>query len=537
VRGGLARGWKALEGFFERPVASFAVVGVALAVSAVVVLAFPLAAGRDLGTYIRASFELRQTEVVLPYALLARAPVTGILSEALLEVGPLAAEAGMALLYALSILCWWRVARRMGTAAGIALVAVLLAYPGYALLFHRLASDALYAAAFALGALLTARFVELRTPGRAAAIGAGLALLVLVRPVSQILVLLVPLLLLGRGAWRPRVGALAALAAAAVLPLAAWAGHNALRADDFTVVRGAGHGLPLFRAFVTDRIVDPANGEATRELARAVEDDLLPREPYHSYGIDLDTFFSSGSARMHEDLIGLGDRTWGWDDDYAHLARVGREAVRAEPGTYGRGVLRDSWRLLWWPVFLPVETGEVAAARSLATSTQLPEPTEDEPIPSASVSVFISTPDGRFREVWTSPTAHGIVADDPEDAAHLDRMNRRVEEVFGRFPDRAGSAELGEWLNRASRWFPRPVVWLVLGAFALAIRRPPKTATALVLSAAALLVILGTSLAVPAAAEYSTPVAPAFVLLAAAGLLAPKRPLADHREAHLSSAT
>jgi len=44
-----------------------------------------------------------------------------------------------------------------------------------------------------------------------------------------------------------------------------------------------------------------------------------------------------------------------------------------------------------------------------------------------------------------------------------------------------------------------------------------------VLVAAALLVILGTSLAVPAAAEYSTPVAPAFMLLAAAGLLAPRR--------------
>jgi hypothetical protein len=282
--------------------------------------------------------------------------------------------------------------------------------------------------------------------------------------------------------------------------------------------------LPLYRAFVVDRIVDPANGEASRALARAVEDDLLPREPYRSYEIDLDTFFGSGSARMHEDLIGLADRTWGWDDDYAHLARVGREAILAEPGTYARGVLRDSWRLLWWPVFIRVEGAQTTPApeRALGSAAQLPEPSEGQPIPSASVSAFVSTPDGRFREVWTSPTAHQIVAEDSTDAVHLDRMNRRVEEVLSRFSGREGSTALGSWFNRASRWFPRPALWLLVAALAVGVRRPRGLVTPLVLSVAALLVIVGTSLAVPAAAEYSTPLVPAFILLAAVGLCAPR---------------
>jgi len=500
-----------------------ALVGIALAEYALVSIAFPLAAGRDLGTYLRASFELRADEVVLPQALLMRAPVTGVVAEGLLALGPLAAEVAMALLYALAVLCWWRVGRTVGVAPGIVVAALVLAYPGYVLLFHRLASDALYAAAFALAALLTARLVGSRTPGRAAAVGLGLALLVLIRPVSLVLVLFAPALLLAREGWRPRVTALAALTAAVALPLLVWAGHNAARADDFTVVRGAGHGLPLYRAFVVDRIVSPENGDASRELARAVTDDLLPREPYRSYDIELDTFFGSGSARMHEDLIGLADRTWGWDDDYAHLARVGREAVRAHPGTYARGVARDSWRLLWWPVYLPLAESEaVAPVRQPALVSQLPQPTEGQPIPSASVSAFISTPDGRFREVWSSATEHEIYADDPSDGAHLDRLNRRVDELLGAFSDRGASTELGRWLDRASRWFPRPALWLALGLVAFGVRRPRRMATPLVLTAAALLVTLGTSLAVPAAAEYSVPVAPAFLLLAAAGLLAPR---------------
>ena len=97
-------------------------------------------------------------------------------------------------------------------------------------------------------------------------------------------------------------------------------------------------------------------------------------------------------------------------------------------------------------------------------------PSEGQPIPSASVSGFVSTPDERFREVWTSPTDHEILADDGEDAVHLDRMNRRVNDVLTRFSERDGWRDLGVWLDRASRWFPRPAFWLALGFVALIVR-------------------------------------------------------------------
>ncbi len=519
------RAWRALERLAEGPRAAPTLLGAALAVYALVSVALPLAAGRDLARYLLVYAQLFDADVVYPHAVLTRTPVAPLVAGGLLDAGSLVAEVGMAVLYAVSVLAWCSVARRFGAAAALATAAALLLYPGYVLLFHQLASDAVFAAGFSLFAVAVARMLELPTPGRAVALGASVALLVLVRPVAQVLLLLVLVPVLAIGTWRGRVRATAAFVLAAGLPLLGWSLHNQVRLDDFTVARGGGASLPLFRAFVADRIVEPGNGPASRELARAVSRDLLPYEPYRSYDIDLDGFFSSGSSRMHDDLVVLADRTWGWDDDYRHLARVGREAVRAHPGTYLRGVARDVRRLLIWPIYPPAGDSESALAGIPVSLAALPPPTEGQPIPSARMAPYLSTPDGRIREVWTSPTEHHIVFDDPADAARAVALDVRVDELLAALPDRDVRPGLARWLERASRWYPRPVVWLVVGLVALAWRRPRRSAIPLTLAGAALLVLVATALAVYAVAEYSVPVAPAFVLLATVGGLGRYRPV------------
>jgi hypothetical protein len=342
-----------------------------------------------------------------------------------------------------------------------------------------------------------------------------------VRPVNQVLLLLVVVPLLVAPTWRERLRSSAAFALAAIVPLLAWAGHNAIRVDDFTVARGGGATVPLFRAFARDTIVEPENGEATRELAAVVQRDLLPYEPYRSYGIDLEEFFSSGSARMHEDLIVLADRTWGWDDDYGHLGRVGREAVLEHPGAFARGVARDFRNLLVWPLYSELgERAESAAApRALASTAQLPAPSEGEPIPSARQSSVISTPDGSIREVWSSPTAHRFVFSDPEDEVRAADLDRHVGDLLANLPEREARPELVERLNSASRWYPRPILWLLVGLVAVALRRTRWLLAPLVLGAAGLSILLASAVAVYAIAQYSVPVTPAFVLLAVAGVL------------------
>ena len=196
------RAWRAVVRFADGPLATPALVVAALLVYALVSVAFPLGPGRDIFTYLRVYVQLFDPDAVYPQAMLARTPLSPLAIGALLEMGGVLAEMAMAVLYALSVLAWCAVARRLGAAAAVLTAAGLLLYPGYVMLFHRLSTDALFAAAFAFAAVLLARAVERPTVGRSAALGAAVAALVFVRPSSQALLALVLVPLLARGAAR-----------------------------------------------------------------------------------------------------------------------------------------------------------------------------------------------------------------------------------------------------------------------------------------------------------------------------------------------
>jgi hypothetical protein len=150
--------------------------------------------------------------------------------------------------------------------------------------------------------------------------------------------------------------------------------------------------------------------------------------------------------------------------------------------------------------------------------SSLPPPSEGQLIPGGQ-NLWISRPDNSIREVWTSPTEHRFVFAHPQDRPRFERVQRRLDELFAALPDRAGSATLALRLNQLSRWYPRLILWLVVGVAALAVRRPRGAGVALALAVAALVVIVFNALGLPADRHFVLPVAPAFVLLAAVGLL------------------
>jgi len=258
-----------------------------------------------------------------------------------------------------------------------------------------------------------------------------------------------------------------------------------------------------------------------------MQSDLLTREPYRAYGVTLDELFSKGSFRVHEDLYLLSDQVFGWDDDYAVLRRAGIEGVRAHPGTYASGVLRTVWDELNKAYFREISESSRPRSESNGADSvvirgrRLPAPTEGQPIPGGQV-VWISRPDQRIRQVWTSPTEWHFEFDRPSDRPRFERIQGETQELFDALPQRAGNATLALRLNQLSRWFPRPWMWLLLGVVGLLVRRTRGAATLVALVLAGMAAVTLNALGLFADLHFILPVAPAFVLFGLAAILGPR---------------
>ena len=500
----------------------------ALVVHAVESIVWPVLEGRDYVTYMRVYAEMWHWHSVIPWELMWRLPVAPALLGPPLDLGgPTLARVAIAVAFAVTVVLWLRVGLRFGPATALLLPSALLAYPAFGVLFHRYSSDAVTGLVFALFALAFARAYERPATGRFALLGVAVAVLALTRPANQVLVLFILFPLLLRSPLRSRARWAGVCALVALVPLVAWAGLNDARHDDLALSRGGGAWLPFYRVYLTDGLIDPGNGKASRKLADAVERDLLTREPYRSYGVDLETFFSEPTTRYHEDLVSLSDRVWGWDSRYDVLRRAALEGIRRHPGPRP-GVAELALQRAHADVRAgtagrqPAETADETVD---VRGQELPKPSEGGTIPAASVSYWLGRPDNAFDEVWTSPVDHHIVSTRPELLRDLHRMESRVEGL--RLPPSGdGSASAARWLNRASRVYPHALVWLLVGLLGMLVRRPRDALLAISLAGAALLIILATIVSVPPVPEIQLSLFPAFALLGVVGLFGDRRPAA-----------
>ena len=522
----LARALAWLEQLASRRLGAIVLFGLALAVYALRAIGWPLAGGRDLDEYVYGYIQFLDWHPLLPWSMLFRTPVTPIVAGASLDVaGGFFAEPLMAVLFAGSVVAWAVAARSYGARAALLVAAALLVYPAYGLLFHELSSDALFGAAFAGWALLVVRAADQPSTRRFAFVGLGVATMALIRPGNALLLVFVLLPLVLRGTWRARARWAGAFVVAGLLPLVGWAVLNGARLGDYTLARGGNAVIPFYRAFISDRIVSPSNGPASRRLADAIQQHLLTRDPYKSYAVTLDKVFSSGSFRIHEDLYLLSDQVFGWDSNYSILRKAGIEAVRTHPGKYASGVLSTVWHQLSKSYFRPPPPSPAtspAGTRAppptiVVKGRRLPAPTEGEPIP-AGQNVWISRPDNSIQDVWRSASQHHFVFRKPGQRRRFDEIVRERDALFAALPDRRGNAALSHRLDQLSRWFPRPILWIALGLIALVLRRPQGARTLVALALAALFVIVFNALDL----HFALPVAPAFVLLGAGALLGPR---------------
>jgi hypothetical protein len=494
-----------------------------LVVYTVRAIGWPLIGGRDLDEYLFTYIQFFDWHPLLPWSMVFRTPLPGIVDGAALDVAHgFFAEPLMAVLFAGSVVAWSVAARAYGARAALLVAVALLIYPAWGLMFHELSSEPLFAAAFSLWALLVVRAATAPSTRRFVWVGLGVALLAFIRPGNALLLVFVLFALVLGGTWRQRTRWIGGFLVVAIAPLAAWAILNGVRFDDYTLARGGNAIIPFYRAFISDKIVSPSNGPASRELAAAIHKHLLTRNPYKGYHVTLHEVFSSGSFRIHEDLYLLSDQVFGWKSNYSILRRAGVEAVESHPRKYFQDVGSTIWHQLSNSYFrsLPASSPPRVTQSKATKPKGLPTPTEGQPIP-AGQSVWISRPDNDIRDVWTSPTQHHFVFRTPQEKRHFDQILRRQTELFGGLPTRRGNATLALRLNQLSRWFPRSIIWIAVGLVALVWRRTRDARTMIALSLAALFVIVFNALGLFADPRFALPVAPAFILFGACALLGP----------------
>jgi len=137
----------------------------------------------------------------------------------------------------------------------------------------------------------------------------------------------------------------------------------------------------------------------------------------------------------------------------------------------------------------------------------------------AGQSVWISRPDNCIKDVWTSATAHHFTFCKAAYKPRFEAITHELSRLFANLPDRQGNEQLALRMNQASRWYPRLIIWILVGLVALLIRRPVGTRTLVALALAALVVIVLNALGLFADPRFALPVAPAFVVLGSCALL------------------
>ncbi|MBA2294813.1 MAG: hypothetical protein H0W16_06745 [Actinobacteria bacterium] len=506
------------------PAGAAALVAVALASYGVQALAWPLQRGRDSWDYWLTFLQLADTEPPFSALQVFRTPIAPLVTGIPMWLGGAAlAEVVFGVLYALSILGWaWAVAP-LSRAAALATALVLLVTPTYAGLFHEVSSDHVFALLVAWWAGAVVRAFSTGSTTWLAAVGGGVALLTLCRPAAQVLLLatvLVPLL--ARRHRTPILRGLAVCLAAAIVPLAAWALHNAARYDDLTVARGGKAWVPFFRV---GGDVDPRNGDASRRLAEAVEREVLTLPPYASRRVDVETYFGGVGNLEVIRLIALSDRVFGRDDDYDVLFDASLETIRTEPWAYVRGVA-DTFRDFLSQRYAPEVRERPVRFASLPAELSV----DGEPFP-APVTVSPLVPAIRYGFVWcpTDDLERCVVRNplaalgDASEARRYDELVDTIRDWNAQLPTRDSNAWLASKGGTASDRWPRPFLWVVVAALALAVRRPRGTMPVLVLLGSATVVLLVHALSQAPQSEFQLPFVPLWIAAVLVGLLAPRK--------------
>lgn len=481
-------------------------------------LGWPLNAGRDFNSYVNYFDGMWRSDPVFQYLMLYRTPVTPLFIGILYKAGgEILIEIVLGLMYSLSILTVYYIGLAWSRKVGLISAMVLVIYPGYGALYHEIASDVLSAFGFILWAAFVCNTAKNPTRTKFIINGILVFILVMIRPISQLLIIfaLFPFFLPGLKIRQKVLNSIAFLVVVISL-LLGWSAYNYYRYNDFAVTRGNKAIMPFWRLYCADRLVKPENGPASKALADMVQKDLLDKEPYKSYGVNLDQVFSTPvkykNTRIWSDIVSLVDRTWGWESDYEILQWVAIEAIKAYPFFYLKNValeIAETMNVKYMPNTPRYPENNQERTLPILDAKGMPVPTERQIIPYS------------YMPLAASNDKNVIISG--QEALEIYQKTREEINMNIKLPYRKGYSDIATILNLVTGAFPGMDLCLIIGIILLAFNMRGQKVTLrrsyLFLTGLGLIIVIASCFSQTTVVQYRLPYDPIFVLIAITALV------------------
>jgi hypothetical protein len=289
--------------------------------------------GRDMITYWACYREIFRVNTEAVTLLLFRPPFTPLFFGTLFDLfGAAGVKAALSILYVVSLVTVFSVGFTRSLWVGYLALILLGANIQYYYWFFSVGSESPQSFLLVLW-LAYAFFTFRRTDARYWIVHAAVVwLLILNRPGNQVLILcaVFPLLNFDTAAKRRLMLSLVFLLSYGAMHFS-YSSYNYLRVGAFQVSTLGNAHMPFYRLYLQDRMIRPENGPKSLELARLVEDEILPLEVFRQYRVDRDMFFTYASQRMYNQLVATVVRVYGWDHQWLILKEAAMEAVKRDP--------------------------------------------------------------------------------------------------------------------------------------------------------------------------------------------------------------
>ena len=480
--------------------------------------AWPLSPGRDYWTYMVYYFDFLNPLPTYHLIMLFRTPLAPLFWGGLLSGGHvLLAEIVMGFLYGIALLLVRYIAGYWGRGIAIMASILFLCCSANAWQYHTVSSEALFSFLF-----LAWMALVVHTYRRPASIrlfawhGWIIFLLTMTRPVAQVyipLFILFPFLLRELTGMQKIIRSVTfLLTIVPLLVLYSWS--NLIRYDDFTVSRTGTFHLPFNRIFF-EGVVHGENGPASQLLISTVNSQLLVKEPYLSRGIQEEIFFQGKPkerrGRMLYDLVGLSDRVWGWDSDYAIFRKVSIEAIVSRPVDCVRLFVLSYFRMLNVKPEYPAP--KACTSHPVEEREKLSQQNSEKTVCKSESEEWI--PHSYFQWTWSSPYKRSV-----EDLADARRkLDEKIGNTLQPIPNRDGVDGLASGLNILTVALPEMGAWLFLGLLGFCVRPNLHWGLLLFVTILTLAVPSISYLGIDDIAEFRTMFDPILMIIGLAGIL------------------